>query len=271
MRQLHETTSGHTPFELSKWYLDCVGENGDALIVYFAELRWRGLAVRYASTLACRDGRVRSTSTLRGCAPPSVSGDTVAWRSRALRASGEWKALAEPLRETVLAREDGAIDWECLQPKSDAAVRADDGPGWSGLGYVERLRVTLAPWRMPVDELRWGRFLSQTDAVVWIDWRGAWSRRLAFHNGAAVAAERISDDEVVLAGPARLALEERRVLRRGALGSTVLAEIPGLARLAPARLLAVEETKWLSRASLLRPGAPAVRGWAVHEVVRWPH
>ena len=44
-------------FELSKWYADCVTEQGDALILYCAELRWRGPAIHYTSLLTHRGGR----------------------------------------------------------------------------------------------------------------------------------------------------------------------------------------------------------------------
>lgn len=215
--------------------------------------------MRYASVLECRDGLVRAASSLGRCAPPAISGDTVEWGSRALGARGTWKALAAPLEATVLAGEAGEIRWECVQPRSAASV-AIGGAAWCGLGYVEHLRMTLMPWQLPIDELRWGRFLSETETLVWIDMRGATNRQIVFHNGVAVAAERISD----------LHFEDTRVLRQGRLGETVFAAIPKLARLAPGRILEVDETKWLSRATLSRPGAPASRGWAIHEVVRWP-
>jgi hypothetical protein len=232
-------------------------------------LRWRALKVRYASVLECRQGQVRSASSLRGCAPPSISGDTIEWSSRALRASGTWKALAAPLEATMLASEAGEIRWKCVQPSSAASVTTGDA-AWRGLGYAEHLRMTLAPWQLPIDELRWGRFLSQTEALVWIDLRGAARIRMAFHNGIAVDAERISDDAIVLESGTQVAFDDRRVLRQGPLGRTVLAAIPKLARLAPGRILGLDETKWLSRATLSRPGAPASHGWAIHEVVRWP-
>ena len=270
MHEPERSKSEHSVFELSKWYLDCVSDAGDALIVYFAELRWRAVTIRYSNTITCRDSDVRAAFALRGCAPPSLSGGTVTWRSRTLGVSGSWTALAEPLKQNVLASETGGVDWECIQPKSAASVQTGDEPAWSGLGYVERVRITVAPWQMPIDELRWGRFHSGADTVVWIDWRGARSRRLVFRNGAAVTAGRISDDGVALADEVRIEMEDHRVLREGLLGSTVLAGIPKLLRIVPGQILNVEETKWLSRASLRRPGAPAARGWAIHEVVRWP-
>ena len=38
-------------FLLTKWYLDCVAESGDAVILYVADLRWNALTVHYGSLL----------------------------------------------------------------------------------------------------------------------------------------------------------------------------------------------------------------------------
>ena len=46
-----------------------------------------------------------------------------------------------------------------------------DGVVLRGLGYAEHLSMTIPPWRLPIDTLRWGRFLSPERSVVWIDWQ----------------------------------------------------------------------------------------------------
>ena len=40
-----------TDFRLSKWYVDCVGEDGECAIAYHAELSWGPIALGYASLL----------------------------------------------------------------------------------------------------------------------------------------------------------------------------------------------------------------------------
>jgi hypothetical protein len=52
-------------FLLTKWYLDCVAENGDAVVVYVADLRWNNLSIHCASLLTVVEGRVRCVSSLR--------------------------------------------------------------------------------------------------------------------------------------------------------------------------------------------------------------
>ena len=42
-----------------------------------------------------------------------------------------------------------------------------------GTGYAERLELSIRPWRLPIRELRWGRFVSEGASMAWIDWQGA--------------------------------------------------------------------------------------------------
>ena len=48
-------------FELSKWYADCVTDDGAAFILYSAALRWRGPTIHYTSLLAHRSGHPTRT------------------------------------------------------------------------------------------------------------------------------------------------------------------------------------------------------------------
>ena len=113
--------------------------------------------------------------------------------------------------------------------------------------------MTVPPWRLPIEELRWGRFLSETGGVVWIEWSGEKSASLRWHNG--VRSE----------GALEVEFRDREVLREGKLVETALRVIPNVHKLFPARILGLRESKWRSRA-VLGPAA----GWAIHEVVRWP-
>ena len=261
------------PFELSKWYADCVTEQGDAVILYSAELAWSGPAIHYTSLLLHRHGHpIRSRFSLRKQAPPEVRTDgSIAWTSRVWNASGEWRRPDAAVREALYHSPAGVLEWECLAPRAAARLSIGGDEPFEGWGYAERLRLSVPPWRLPIQQLRWGRFLNSTDALVWIDWRGPYQRQVVYHNGAAVSARSIGDREIVLAqGAGVLSLDASTVLREDALGATALAVLPNLAHLFPATLLAVREQKWLSRGVLRRPGQPDSNGTAIHEVVEWP-
>lgn len=260
------------PFVLSKWYFDCVAEDGRAFIGYLGELRWKSLSIHFQSLLlhSAREGTQTRYSLRRG-PPPNVSGPALVWKSSPLRVEGTWTALESPVQATILESDAGAIEWHCLQPRATARVRAAKAGAVCGLGYAEHLRMTIPPWRMPLKELRWGRFLSDTDSLVWIDWRGPYSKQVVFHNGAEVRAERITEQQVILRDPkVILDFEESFVLREGILAKTALSKIPNVQKIFPASVLGIRECKWKSRAVLCRDGKAMSSGWAIHEVVQWP-
>ncbi len=179
-------------------------------------------------------------------------------------------SLARPLDATVLEVPEGRVHWHCLQPRADASI-AHAGSVLRGLGYVERLTVTLPPWSLPIDELAWGRFLGDRHTMVWIDWRGPHARKLVWLDGeemgegAGVRRRSITS----ACGDVSLTIEDGRVLRRGALGKTALAVVPAIDRVLPVRILAVDETKWCARGVLAVLGTRD-EGWVIHEEVRWP-
>ncbi|MFI5310921.1 MAG: hypothetical protein ACHQQ3_06780 [Gemmatimonadales bacterium] len=259
-------------FELLKWYADCVTPDGSALILYCAELRWRGPAIRYTSLLTHRQGcATQSRFSLRKQPPPHVREDAVEWTSRKWRADGAWRRRGGELHEVLFDSPDGNLEWHCVAPRSIAEIRLGATECLQGWGYVERLRLTVAPWHLPIRRLRWGRFMNEVDSLVWIDWSGPYNKQVVYDRGVAVQARTIGDREVVLEdGEAVLSLDPEAVLRDGALGTTALAVLPDLDRLFPATLLQVRERKWLSRAVLRRRGRPDSTGMAIHEVVEWP-
>jgi hypothetical protein len=259
-------------FELSKWYADCTSEEGDAVIIYHAELHWRAVTVYYASLLTHRAGcRASARYSLRKRPAPAVRGDRIVWESPEWRASGSWRDVSPSHNNVLFESESGSLEWNCLAPRAAAAVEIDSKPAIQGWGYAEHLRLSIAPWRLPIRRLRWGRFVNATDALVWIDWGGSYNRRVVYLNGSSVCATEISDRELVLAqNVAVLSLDTGTVLRDGLLGSTALSVIPHLDRLFPDSILNMRECKWLSGAVLRRPGHPDSVGIAIHEVVEWP-
>jgi hypothetical protein len=130
--------------------------------------------------------------------------------------------------------------------------------------------MSIKPWQLPIDELRWGRFLSNSDAVVWIDWIGEVKQSLLFHNGVRMNNCSITDNEIKINGnEIVLALTEKSILREGRLVSTMLSRIPGIDKIVPAQILQTHECKWRSRGVLKKKDFPPTSGWAIHEVVRF--
>jgi hypothetical protein len=258
-------------FELTKWYADAVTDRGDAIILYSAELRWRGPAIHYTSLLLRRHGcRSVSRFSLRDQTPPDARNGVIEWTSRAWSATARWSQLGRGTCETLFDSPAGSLEWNCVAPRAWVEFRLPTAE-FRGFGYVECLRLSVAPWRLPIQRLRWGRFINAADALVWIDWSGPYTRQVLYLNGATDSPNVIDDCRVELAGGRGiLHLEPSVTLREGHLGATALSILPNVDHLFPARILKVNERKWLSRATLCRPGLPDSVGMAIHEVVEWP-
>ena len=256
-------------FQLTKWYLDCVANSGDLVIVYCAHLRWGTLEMRYSSLLTAVHGRLSSQFSIRDFTPPRIHDRQVGLDLPRLGVAGQWQALEASLSRTIFQSKDGSVAWACIQPKSQVHLKLQKQNEISGLGYVERLDLSVPPWQLPLEELHWGRFLSEHDSLVWIDWRGPFQKQLIVHNGQECPAEALTESDLVFAdNSASLHLDCGYELRNGKLGETVLSGVSRLVNLLPSQLLAVRECKWRSR-GILRTGRKETPGWAIHEVVRW--
>ena len=134
-------------FFLSKWYLDCVADSGDAAVFYWASLSWGPLRLRYgAALLGPIEGKPTHRYTLRPESEP-VFAETgrLAWSSDRLEAGGTWTPRAEGIRRTLLDEDHGRVEWHCVCPRAHATVRVGDR-AVHGSGYVEHLTMTVKPW-----------------------------------------------------------------------------------------------------------------------------
>jgi hypothetical protein len=213
--------------------------------------------------------RVQCASSLRKISVPELDGDTATLSLAHLGFEGTWRRLRGPVERTVFEGPHGSAIWRCHQPMAQVDLKLHGKTRMTGLGYVECLTLSVLPWKLPLEELHWGRFLSEQDALVWIDWRGPHQWRTVLHNGEEREVQSLTEGEIIFTNAGtRLGLDRGIVLRSGQLGETVFAGISRLARLRPHNMLAVNECKWRSR-GVLQTGNSATSGWAIHEVVKW--
>ncbi len=265
------TTKGErrSSFRLVKWYADVVDDaTGELAILYHSELRWGWLRLKFFSLLRFHDGQLRTTTRFRQL--PTIAFDAAASTLSATGSdvTGTWVGTQPALHERLLDTAAGYVQWDCWLPTARAGLTVP-GTSQRGLGYAERLTLTLKPWRLPLHTLRWGRFGAPGHAIVWIQWLGDAPRCLVFHNGRRISGALIDDEQLVF-GPYRLALTDRAPLRVGPLIKTVFQRSQWLRALFPARILNLMEAKWLTRTTLHSPNESPVTGWSVHERVEWP-
>lgn len=254
---------------LEKFYLDVVRADGSGCIGYATRLG-AGLMLDPAALLTWSADSAEpaaQTRTLRGSVPRRLEAGRWHWDCPALAASGSWRPCAEAVQETLWESADGAVRWENLAPRAQVTLRIgrNEIVGW---GYLERLRLTIPPWQLPIHGLRWGRFATAETSIVWIRWEHDEPRSWLWVDGQR-RDPRFITEQIVEWSDGRLVFDTHRQLRHGRLGETVFARWPQARRLLPARVRAYEETKWCSHATLSADARPDVSGWAIHEFVRF--
>ncbi|HSP13508.1 MAG TPA: hypothetical protein VLV78_02005 [Thermoanaerobaculia bacterium] len=190
--------------------------------------------------------------------PPRIDGDVLTWSDQRLACSMTLRRRSPRFERKLV---DG-VSWRCEMPAADAELHIE-GKKVRGRGYAELLELTIAPWDLPIDELRWGRFCGDRLSLVWIDWRGSHPLTLVLLDGAAVDGS--VSDRTIIAGDATLSIGDGAVIRSAAIGDS----IPFLEPFLPKRMTAATEHKWCSRSTVSRGGQNVDRGWAVHEIVRF--
>ena len=227
-----------TGFHLAKWYFDCIADDGSVCIGYTALLQWKKFTLHYSSILQGGVQRTtRSFTSFLPSASPLCINDRMEWSCKDLDADGTWNRTFDPIERTLLENEQGSIHWSCLMPGAHGTMRIGSDVV-KGSGYVELLQMTIPPWKLPIDELRWGRFSSPTDAVVWIDWGGAHPLRLVTHNGRVMDCPLLDDSTITSQNNQwSLDLDRSTVIRSGPIITTVLKKIPGIEMVFPNNIL----------------------------------
>jgi hypothetical protein len=255
-------------FSLRKWYLDVVADDGRLGIVYWAEIR-HGRLRHDMTGLLLHQGTGEAPAwrfSLRSTPAPELLGSRLHWAADCLGVTIDGEAGAAPFEHRLLQTAEGAIDWRCVLPRARLTLRTPDAT-LEGLGYAEWLDlVGIAPWSIPADEIRWGRFLTDETSLVWIDWRGECPRRYVFRDGRPVAAAELTDERVRLADGSELTLLHSQVIGAETLGHLLAPLKPLTALVRPLAL--TQQTRWRSRGELRDPGAAPRAGWALHERLR---
>ena len=256
--------------QIDKWYLDSVTADGAGVVAYTARVAFGPFALRCSEVLAWpAEGPATCSRLVFGGAPPVAAPGEVRWEQRALQIEGRWLSGQNGIPSLVLYEQPaGQIRWTCLRPAAQTTVSIG-GDRRDGLGYAERLVLDISPGRLPIGELRWGRFIAAEHSCVWIRWLGPTGRNWCFHNGAPVDAA--MPDLQLLTWPGhRLQLEPGIVLRRGRIAETAFKGAGPLRWLLPGAVRNLEEIKWCSRGILTDADGRQHAGWAIHEVVVFP-
>jgi len=248
-------------FRLVKWYGDVTTEDGDAVIAYAATLE-APLELEYSACLESGE-HARSRSTLERSAIAEHRG---AWSWKAPHLEAQFHPLQRSAAIDLLDEGSaGAVRWHAVAPLCETRMTVGDRT-LEGLGYLERLELTVPPWNLPLERLVWGRFVHPRAGLVWIEWQGPHALQVILQDGERVDGA-IAPDHIRTSGM-ELQIGTRRVIREGTLGRIALAAVSVLSRVAPLGFLRTVERKTLSRGRLRR-GGELLEGWVIDEVVTW--
>jgi hypothetical protein len=258
-------------FALTKWYLDSVDAGGRSAILYSTAIAWGRARVGWHGVSICEpDQRAAHRGSVRPMPLPEREADRLVWRADPLGCMVVCTPNVPPFARRLLDRADGVLDWRCEAPAARVDVTLTDAPPLCGAGYAECLSLTFLPSRLPIDEMRWGRWVSDdaTRSLVWIDWKGPHPRTDVYLDGRSEPSPVVGDRDVQ-AGGVRLTMAPRRPLYSRSLGSA-LAGLSPVLTLLPASWRELEDAKWICRARLDGPGGRTDDGWCIDEVVRFP-
>lgn len=259
-------------FYLDKWYLDIVTDEGEAMIFYAARLRWHRFECQYTSWLHYRTvNGVQTKSRFTKVHFPEKSETAITWSDPQFGIAGRWDTLSEPVCTRLFESAEGYLDWNCWQPSSRVELDIE-GLILIGKGYAEQLTVTLPPWKLNLDQLRWGRYGLPGHNFLWIEWKGSIDGRWVWHNGQPISNCVLEDGEIDLPETGeKLRLDrgvtlesEKRVLN---LMAKLICYLPGIDTSVSMKFLMANETKWLSRGVLEKDGKIINLDFAIHELV----
>lgn len=261
-------------FHLSKWFLDFIGDDGNAMIFYSAKLTWHHWSASYTSRLNYHpDTGVILKSRFHHVPVPLLKDNTISWTDPRTEVSGTWEGLAKSIHSRLYDSREGYLDWTCYQPASRVQLRIKENVV-KGTGYAEKLVLTAVPWIIPMDELRWGRFGAGENIIVWIELRQKERKKWLWLNGERIEQCIIEDDHIILPEKDMDLNLDRGVLlesekKISSVVDKVARYIPGFSKVLPLQFLMADEFKWLSKAKLNHQGIAVASGMAIHELVNF--
>ena len=261
-------------FYLNKWFLDFIADDGETMIFYSAQLKWYGLSVSYTSWIHYDlSSGTHVKSRFHNVETPFLDGNVITWEDKKFGVSGTWESLSECLQARIFDSPEGSLEWECFQPASRVTLKFKDRI-ITGKGYVEQLILTTLPWKIPMDQLRWGRFGSAENTIVWIELKGEETKQWLWLNGGKVENCSILDNQISMPGKELTLNLDRGVVLESEkkifqVVRKLIRYLPGFGKTVPMNFLMADEYKWLSKAQLHSNSVKMENGMAIHELVNF--
>ncbi len=260
--------SGRTKkFKLEKLYLDCIDDSGNCFIIYWAQFEFWFIRVIYSGLIfSDTDGTTIEKSSLKRIPGPPLN-ELLYFNNHLLQIRGSWNGTDDPLSLVLL--KDGMnneLTWDCHHPKALVEIVFQEQT-FKGFGYAETLFLNRKPWNLPIEELRWGRFLSADYTITWIQWKGNYPVNKIFCNGKEYSDSIIEEDRIVFGkGLFHLLFSELSIIRSGKL-SNLFSMMPWMKVIFNNRILNTLEIKYKTKSTLNQNSKTLANGWSLFEIV----
>jgi hypothetical protein len=223
----------------------------------------------YSGLIFCdAEGVTTAKSTLRKTRKPVING-TINLNHEFLKIGGSLKRADDPIvRSLYKVSENNELIWNCHHPKALAEI-IYNGNIYKGFGYAETLLSPIKPWNMPIDELRWGRFLSDSYTLIWINLKGKYPVNKIFFNGIEYNDAVYENDIIIFDdGIYQLKFSEIQLIRKGRL-SGLFSKMKLLKMFLNRRILNTVEIKYKAKITLSKNSVFLSNGWSLFELVKW--
>lgn len=241
---------------LKKYYFDLISPDGTAMIVYSAQMQIGPMIIPYGAVLLQRNGENLVQSQRLSEAELMIHKDAIQVEHSDLSLHGIWEGGTSLQPQVLYSSSDGVIRWECLSLNACTEVHFG-GDSYQGTGYAECTQITVPIWRLPMDKLYWGRWISDdgTSGLTWIRWEGRFPLSMAINEkGERFTASPIENG--MRLGGTELLWKNSVVLRAADVSDSVLGRLSALHGLLPFRLRKMREEKYIASATLGdRPGS----------------
>lgn len=214
------------------------------------------------------EGLTTEKSTLRKSVQPVING-TIQYNHKLLKVGVKLKRTDDAILRTLFKdNENNDLIWNCHHPKTKAEILYN-GNIYKGLGYAETLISGIKPWNLPIDELRWGRFLTDSDTLVWINCKGKNSINKIFYNRIEYNDAIFGDDNIIFGcGTYQLKFSEIQIIRKGKL-SGLFSGMVLLRIFINRRILNTVEIKYKAKTTFSKNSEFLSNGWSLFEIVTW--
>ena len=256
-------------FNIDKLYLDCIDESGNCFIIYWAKLDLYFFSIFYSGLIfSDPKGFTAEKAVFKKSEKPAIN-DLLHFSQKSLNIDGSWKRSDDPFTISLYKdSEENEIKWDCHHPKSLAEIIYNEKV-YKGYGYAETLSLPTKPWDLPIDELRWGRFLSDLNTIVWINWKGKHPVNRIFLDGIEFN-DAVHEDNIIsfCGGIYQIMFSEILIIRKGEL-LNLFSGISWLKVFFNRRILNAMEIKYKAKSTFTKNDVSLSGGWSLFEIVTW--